>query len=86
MPAWANYDGNGNRTEPERFLPLLSRVESPVLVVTGVADALSSKAAGAAAASWFACAEHHELDGAGHYPWVDTPAAFVETVRTYFLS
>ncbi len=83
LQAWQHFDGDGQRTAPERFLPLLSAVDVPVLVITGDGDALTGVSAGAAAAGHFPAAEHISLRGAGHYPWVDSPEEFVSTVEAF---
>ncbi|WP_040810683.1 alpha/beta fold hydrolase [Nocardia concava] len=83
LEAWKHFHGNGDRTEPERFLPTFGRVPAPVLVVTGASDALTGVEAGNAAAKLFPAATHVSIAGAGHYPWVDNAADFSAAVETF---
>ncbi|MDT7537247.1 MAG: hypothetical protein QOI82_832 [Actinomycetota bacterium] len=61
----------------------LQAVRAPVLVVGGERDALTGVAAVHAVASSFPAAQAVVLPGAGHFPWVDEPAAFAEVVRGF---
>ncbi|MFB7876618.1 alpha/beta fold hydrolase [Nocardia sp. NPDC056064] len=83
LEAWKHFHGNGDRTEPERFLPTLGQVPAPVLVVTGAADALTGVSAGDATAARFPSAKHVSIPGAGHYPWVDNPRGFSSVVAEF---
>ncbi|MFE3254212.1 alpha/beta fold hydrolase [Nocardia sp. NPDC059091] len=83
LEAWKHFHGNGDRTEPERFLPTFGQVTAPVLVVTGAADALTGVEAGNAAAALFPVATHVSIAGAGHYPWVDNAPEFSSVVETF---
>lgn len=61
----------------------LTRVASPVLVVTGALDAATGVKAGAAWATCFTDGRHVNLEGSGHHPWVDEPEAFAELVGDF---
>ena len=61
----------------------LEAVTAPVLVVGGERDALTGVAAVAAVAASFPAARTVVVPGAGHFPWVDEPAAFAELVRAF---
>src|SRR4051812_12380964 len=64
----------------------LQAVRAPVLVVGGERDALTGVAAVAAVAACFPAARAAVVPGAGHFPWVDEPAAFAELVRAFLAS
>ncbi|MCA1712952.1 MAG: alpha/beta hydrolase [Actinobacteria bacterium] len=59
----------------------LREVTAPVLVLAGERDALTGVAAAHAVAASFDGARVVVLPRAGHFPWVDEPAAFAEAVR-----
>src|SRR4051812_31018328 len=61
----------------------LQAVSAPVLVVGGGRDALTGVAAVRAVAASFPSAQTAVVPGAGHFPWVDEPAAFAELVRGF---
>ncbi|MBK5306753.1 MAG: alpha/beta hydrolase [Frankiaceae bacterium] len=61
----------------------LQEVRAPVLVVAGERDALTGIAAARDVAASFPSAQTVVLPGAGHFPWVDEPAAFVDVVREF---
>lgn len=58
----------------------LQAVTAPVLVVGGSRDGLTGMRSVELVAESFPNASTAIIDGAGHYPWVDEPAAFVEAV------
>ncbi|MCW2570096.1 MAG: hydrolase [Frankiales bacterium] len=64
----------------------LSSVTAPTLVIGGERDALTGVAAAHAVAASFPTARTLVLRGAGHFPWVDEPAAFAEAVRDFLAS
>ena len=64
----------------------LSAVTSPVLVVGGERDALTGVEAVSVVAGCFPSARAVVLPGAGHFPWVDEPAAFADVVREFLTS
>lgn len=61
----------------------LGELACPVLVVGGDRDAATGVEGGALIAERFTDATHTVLPGAGHYPWVDEPDAFRETVAAF---
>jgi proline iminopeptidase len=61
----------------------LATVEAPVLVVGGQRDALTGVAAVHAVAASFPSGRAAVVPQAGHFPWVDEPAAFAELVRAF---
>jgi pimeloyl-ACP methyl ester carboxylesterase len=61
----------------------LSEVRSPVLVVAGERDALTGVAGARAVAACFPDARVEVLPRAGHFPWVDEPAAFRSAVSGF---
>ena len=64
----------------------LQAVQAPVLVVGGERDALTGVAAVHAVAASFPAARTAVVPAAGHFPWVDEPAAFAELVRAFLAS
>lgn len=58
----------------------LSKVDVPVLVITGALDAVTGVRPGEAVAASLPRARHHAIPDAGHYPWVDTPGSLVRLV------
>ena len=63
----------------------LRRVTAPVLVVGGERDALTGVASVHQVAASFAHAKTVVLAGAGHFPWVDEPAAFSQAVLDFLV-
>lgn len=61
----------------------LATVGARVLVVLGERDALGGVSAGEQLASLLPAAEVVVLPGAGHFPWVDEPVAFVAAVSAF---
>jgi proline iminopeptidase len=64
----------------------LSALQAPVLVVGGERDAVTGVASVHAVAASFPAAQAVVLPRAGHFPWVDEPAAFAEAVRAFLAS
>lgn len=64
-------------------MPDLSTVDAPVLVVAGHLDFLTPPPAAHAVAGLFPDATYVELDGAGHFPWLDVPEAFAGVVADF---
>jgi pimeloyl-ACP methyl ester carboxylesterase len=58
----------------------LEQVRTPVLVVGGALDGLTGVRSCHVVAESFPNAEVVVLDGAGHFPWVDQPAAFASAI------
>lgn len=82
VPRAGFWQGVSERTRTA-VLDALPKVEAPVLVVTGVLDAVTGVAAGEAVAECFARARLHALPGAGHYPWVDTPGSLLRLLLDF---
>lgn len=61
----------------------LRAVTAPVLVVVGQLDGLTGVKAGHIVAEMLPNASVVELPDCGHYPWVDVPDAFRETVVSF---
>jgi pimeloyl-ACP methyl ester carboxylesterase len=61
----------------------LREVTAPVLVVAGALDRVTGLAAARAVAAAFADSRYVELDGLGHFPWVEQPAAFLPPVLEF---
>lgn len=61
----------------------LGGMRSPVLVVGGERDALTGVAAVHRVAASFPSAQAVVLPRAGHFPWVDEPAAFLAAVEPF---
>ncbi|WP_412544366.1 alpha/beta hydrolase [Longispora sp. K20-0274] len=70
--------------EPDPALPdRLAALPVPVLLVVGEHDIWPTRSAVRALAGLFARAEVAVLPRAGHFPWVDDPAAFAGTVARF---
>ena len=65
------------------LLAALGRLTAPVLVVGGERDALTGVASVPRVAASFPAAEQVVLPRAGHFPWVDEPAAFRSAVEPF---
>lgn len=63
--------------------PLAGRVDAPVLVVCGTEDALSGPGQARATADAVPGARLELLDGAGHSPHIEAPAAFNRLVANF---
>jgi pimeloyl-ACP methyl ester carboxylesterase len=61
----------------------LGDIRARVLVVVGELDALTGVSVGTALAGLVPDASVATIAGAGHFPWVDQPEAFAETVRDF---
>lgn len=66
-----------------RLAPLCRGVRVPVLTVAGSLDCASGVEGPRALARLFPRGQCVVLDGAGHYPWLDDPARFVDTVEWF---
>jgi proline iminopeptidase len=82
LRAWAGFDP-GPSYDPADMLGALRKVGLPVLVVVGDRDGLTGAVVGDRIAARFANAKTVTIAGAGHYPWVDQPDAFRETVSAF---
>ena len=65
------------------MLGVLAQLDAPVLVVGGERDALTGVASVELVAGSFLRAQTAVLPGAGHFPWVDEPAAFRAVVSVF---
>lgn len=61
----------------------LAEVAAPVLVVAGDKDGATGVAGARAVAASFKDARLEILEGLGHFPWVEQPAAFVPVVSDF---
>jgi len=76
------YDG----FEPDPTLPQrLAAFKAPVLLMAGEYDIWPTAAAVRKLAALFSDAELAVLPGAGHFPWVDDPAAFATIVHEFLV-
>lgn len=69
---------------PESTRAALSSVAVPVLVLAGELDLSGPPCALAELAGLFPVARIVTQAGGGHFPWLDAPAAFTETVADFF--
>ena len=69
---------------PRRPGPGLTQVAGEVLVLVGELDFVSTPESGRALAALFPQARLAVQPGAGHFPWLDDPAAFVTTMTAFF--
>jgi pimeloyl-ACP methyl ester carboxylesterase len=60
----------------------LREVEAPVVAIAGGADRVTPKEAAFAIAACFPHARVEVMEGVGHFPWVEAPAAFNALVTT----
>lgn len=63
--------------------PDVSAVTAPVLVVAGSLDFLTPPAAAHAVHDLFEHSTYVEIEGAGHFPWLDDPDAFATVVDDF---
>ena len=66
--------------EPDRTRAALGRLPAPVLVLAGEVDLNSPPSAMAEVAAAYGAGSLVVQPGAGHFPWVDDPEAFVATL------
>ena len=76
----------GDVLDTAALLADLGTVTAPVLVVGGERDALTGVAAVEAVAGSFPAASSVIVPRAGHFPWVDEPAAFATAVSDFLAS
>lgn len=72
----AGYAGFDRRAE-------VGRIEAPVLLIRGEADWLVSQDQVDATLGRLRCAQVAVLEGTGHYPMIENPAEFNDTVRGF---
>jgi pimeloyl-ACP methyl ester carboxylesterase len=82
LRAWAGFDP-GPSYDYAPMLAALAAVTCPVLVVVGERDGLTGAVVGERVAARFADARCVTIAGAGHFPWVDEPAAFAAAVGAF---
>jgi len=63
----------------------LARIDCPTLVVWGASDGIVSPLYGRAYARSIPAARFELIGQAGHYPYLEQPAAFLETVEPFLL-
>lgn len=81
--AQLGYDAAAQDVDGAAIVRGLSAVTAPVLVVGGDRDAMTGVVAAHAVAGCFPNAQTVVLPRAGHFPWVDEPAAFLDAVRGF---
>lgn len=86
LRATAAFASESFRAEGHSFLAALRAVDSPVLVIVGDLDGLTGVKAGYVVAAALPNATVAEINGAAHYPWVDTPEQFRATVERFLTS
>lgn len=69
--------------DPAETRSALRRLTAPVLLYAGERDPLVTPAVVSAAAPLFGDATVMVQEGAGHFPWVDDPAAFTAAVGSF---
>ncbi|MEY9969074.1 pimeloyl-ACP methyl ester carboxylesterase [Streptacidiphilus sp. MAP12-16] len=62
---------------------VLSKLDAPVLMISGELDGSPRPDSAAEVAALFPCGEHVVQAGAAHSPWVDGPQAFARTVAEF---
>ena len=77
------YDAAGTEVDVAAIVEGLQDVTAPVLVIGGDRDAMTGVVAAHAVAACFPNVRTVVLPRAGHFPWVDEPAAFAEVVRSF---
>ena len=82
-PQWlrAAFYGSGS-TSPER-LARLAAVTAPVLALAGAADGIAGTTPARLIADLYPSAELAILPAAGHFPWLDTPPLFTQTILPF---
>ncbi|MEV7403483.1 alpha/beta hydrolase [Streptomyces sp. NPDC091267] len=69
--------------DPATTVPALRELRSPVLVLAGEYDGVTTPDRAAELAALFPNAEFAVQRGAAHFPWLDDPGAFVRTVAAF---
>lgn len=80
MAAFAPTDHDGDVSST---LARLAGVAAPVLIIVGTVDGMTGVKAGHIIAGMLPNARVVEVADCGHYPWIDAPEAFRETVSTF---
>ena len=81
--AQAIYYADGAALDPEAARAGLAKLSADVLVLLGGADPIMPAQLGVELAAMFPSAEVVVQPGIGHYPWLDDPAWFVDTVSGF---
>ncbi|WP_326665837.1 alpha/beta fold hydrolase [Streptomyces sp. NBC_00385] len=76
------YYGEG-AADPAATVAALRTLPSPVLVLAGEYDGVTTPDRAAELAALFPESEFAVQRGAGHFPWLDDPGAFVRTVTAF---
>ncbi|MFE9567929.1 alpha/beta fold hydrolase [Streptomyces sp. NPDC006692] len=79
----ADVYGSDGAFEPSATRAALARLDAPVLLLAGELDGGPCPELAARAAACFADCALRVQPGAGHYPWLDDPGAFVRTVAAF---
>ncbi|MFE1440473.1 alpha/beta fold hydrolase [Streptomyces sp. NPDC058739] len=75
--------GSEGAFDPDTTRAALAAFDRPVLVLAGELDLNSPPAATAELAALFPDARHVVQPGAGHFPWLDDPSAFVRALDDF---
>lgn len=81
--AEANFRPPPGALDERKITAALADVTAPVLVVAGDKDGATGVAGARAVAAAFKDARVVVLQGIGHFPWVEQPAAFVPVVTDF---
>jgi pimeloyl-ACP methyl ester carboxylesterase len=77
------FAASAEQVDRQEIVADLAAVRAPVLVVGGDRDALTGVESVGAVAGSFMRSRPVVIQGAGHFPWVDEPAAFADAVRSF---
>jgi pimeloyl-ACP methyl ester carboxylesterase len=77
------FGASAEQVDRHEIVADLAAVRAPVLVIGGELDALTGVESVGVVAGSFMLSRPVVLLGAGHFPWVDEPAAFAEAVRSF---
>lgn len=80
----AGIFGSEGAFRPEATRAALATLDAPVLLLAGEVDANSPPSVVAELAELFGNATLATLPGGGHFPWLDDPAWFTETVGAFY--
>ena len=80
------FGAGGEQVDVAALLAALGRLDVPVLVVGAERDAATGLASVHAVAGCFPRAETAVVPAAGHFPWIDEPAAFRAVVDAFLAS
>jgi pimeloyl-ACP methyl ester carboxylesterase len=69
--------------DPEEVRAGLARLATPVLLIAGEQDAILPPTSAVAFGDFFGQCDTSVLTGGGHYPWLDSPQWFVDTVMGF---